>query len=347
MTVARKNLVDINVTRFYHCISQCVRQAMLCGKGYEHRKQWIEDRIEELSQAFAIAICSFAILDNHLHVLLKLEPEQADDWSDEEIIRRWMLVYSPSGVDLDNEQAVQAHVEKTLKEKKDMIEEYRQRLTNLSWFMKRLKEPISRQANEEDNCKGAFWAARFKSIAVLDDEALLATSTYIDLNSVAAGIDKLPETSRHTSIGQRINHVLATEQGKETLEAARETTTAALIEALGQLEEKHWLCPIHDRSDCGAERAGMLQRLSLASYLELIDYTSRVVREGKANVGQHVCSLFERLGLDVATWDERLKLLRSRDRLIGNYFATDRSRLRELAAQRGCNRLFNLGGCQG
>ena len=46
MTVARSQLVDTEVTRYYHCISRCVRRAFLCGEGFEHRKQWIEDRLE-------------------------------------------------------------------------------------------------------------------------------------------------------------------------------------------------------------------------------------------------------------------------------------------------------------
>ena len=46
MTMVRKLLVDVNVTRFYHCISRCVRKAFLCGEGCEHRRQWLEDRLE-------------------------------------------------------------------------------------------------------------------------------------------------------------------------------------------------------------------------------------------------------------------------------------------------------------
>ena len=69
MTTARKNLVDPEVTRYYHCISRCVRQAFLCGKGFEDRKQWIEARLELLAKHFAISVAGFAVMDNHLHVL--------------------------------------------------------------------------------------------------------------------------------------------------------------------------------------------------------------------------------------------------------------------------------------
>ncbi len=55
MTVARSQLVDSKVTCYYHCISRCVRRAFLCGEGYEHRKDWIEARFEELSRYFAVS----------------------------------------------------------------------------------------------------------------------------------------------------------------------------------------------------------------------------------------------------------------------------------------------------
>ena len=69
MTVARSQLPE--VTRYYHCISRCVRRAMLCGEGFEHRKQWIEDRLELLAECFAVSVCGFAVMDNHLHVLVQ------------------------------------------------------------------------------------------------------------------------------------------------------------------------------------------------------------------------------------------------------------------------------------
>jgi hypothetical protein len=93
--------------------------------------------------------------------------------------------------------------------------------------MKTLKEPLARMANKEDDCKGTFWESRFKSIAILDEEALLATCAYIDLNPVAAGIAATPESSRHTSVRQRVQHAKA--QGQ--LEALKQATGSSLAGA--------------------------------------------------------------------------------------------------------------------
>jgi REP element-mobilizing transposase RayT len=88
MTPARNVLVNPTATALYHCISRCVRRAFLCGAENSHRKQWIEDRLKELSGIFAIDVCGFSVLDNHLHVLLRLDLARAKLWSPEEIVRR-------------------------------------------------------------------------------------------------------------------------------------------------------------------------------------------------------------------------------------------------------------------
>ena len=146
--------------------------------------------------------------------------------------------------------------------------------------MKCLKEPLSRLANREEQTRGAFFEGRFKSVAILDEEALLATCAYIDLNPVAAGIADVPEASAHTSIKERVDHVQA--QGRtEELKAARTGSVAGSAAAAG-LEESHWLCPIEDRRRLDSAREGMVEGFSLGNYLLLVDYTARLFREGKA-----------------------------------------------------------------
>ncbi|MCP3997505.1 MAG: transposase, partial [bacterium] len=166
MTVARADLVDTDVTRYYHCISRCVRRAFLCGEGYEHRKQWIEDRLERLAECFAISVCGFAVMDNHLHVLVRLDPDAASDWSDEDVVRRWVRVYPPKTRTGDEVEVNQAWIDHQVKDAKG-VARMRERLVSLGWFMKALKEPLARLANKEDDCKGTFWESCYKSIAIL------------------------------------------------------------------------------------------------------------------------------------------------------------------------------------
>ena len=132
-------------------------------------------------------------------------------------------------------------------------------------------------------------------MAVLDEEALLATCAYIDLNPVAAGIVEVPEASPHTSITTRVEHVKA-QRRTDDLKAAERGSVAGSAASTG-LEEKIWLCPIEDRRRLDSAREGMLEGLSLGSYLLVVDYTGRLFREGKAAISAEVFGILNRIGI--------------------------------------------------
>jgi len=217
-------------------------------------------------------------------------------------------------------------------------------LQSLSWFMKCLKEPLARLANRQDDTRGAFFEGRFKSVAILDDEALLTVCAYIDLKPVAAGIAQIPETSEHTSIKQRVDHVQA--QGRsDDLAAARIDSVAGSAAAAG-IEDSLWLCPIEDRRGVDSLREGMIEGFSLGNYLLLVDYTGRLFREGKARISHEVAEILARIGSSADRWQARLEQLKRRSgRLLGRFFAVTRERLRAVAKQYGVHHLANLGGC--
>ncbi len=339
MTTARGQLVDVSVTRYYHCISRCARQAMLCGEGFEHRKQWIEDRLELLAGCFSISVCSFSVMDNHFHVTVRLDPENTANWSEAEVVRRWLIIYPPKTRKGKKIEVTPDVIAERVKDAKK-VAEWRKRLASLSWFMKALKEPLARMANREDGCRGVFWESRFKSIAILDTEALLATCAYIDLNLVAAGAATTPETSPHTSIRQRVQHARA--KGMfNTLQAAARGSVAGSL-AAGDIEQDLWLCPLENRQRLGSPREGMLESFSLGSYLLLVDHTSRLYRQGKARVSDEVAPILDRLGTNDDLWSHRIRRLFSKTRLIGSYYTTDRAKLRALAQQLGKHHLDNV-----
>jgi hypothetical protein len=274
-------------------------------------------------------------------VLVRLDPEIAQNWSDEEVVRRWGRLFPPRDKARRplavSDEWVQGHLLNAA-----WVARARQRLQSLSWFMKCLKEPLARLANRQDQTRGAFFEGRFKSVAILDEEALLATCTYTDLNPVAAGITAVPESSEHTSIKARVDHV--NDQGRtEDLKAARGGSAAASAAAAG-LEEGLWLCPIEDRRGLDSAREGMIAGFSLGKYLLLVDYTGRLFRAGKAQVSRELAEILDRLGTSAERWQARLQRLRL-GRLLGRFFASSRQRLREVAERLGLRRTANLGGC--
>ena len=86
-------VVDESVTPWYHCISRCVRRAFLCGEGRDHRKQWIQDHLRRLVEIFSVDCAGFSIMDNHLHVLLRLDSVRASLWSADEVARRALTLF--------------------------------------------------------------------------------------------------------------------------------------------------------------------------------------------------------------------------------------------------------------
>jgi REP element-mobilizing transposase RayT len=95
MTIPRAHLVDPAVSRWYHCVTRCVRRAFLLGEGPNDRKGWIEHRLRELAEIFPVAVGGFSVMDNHLHVLVRLDPDVAGSWSDEDVVRRWGRLFPP------------------------------------------------------------------------------------------------------------------------------------------------------------------------------------------------------------------------------------------------------------
>lgn len=269
MTLPRSTLVDPGTTPYYHCISRCVRRAFLCGvdstsgRTFEHRRGWIVARLAELSQVFAIDVCAYAIMSNHHHLVLKLDPRVAAAWDEDDVLERWCALFlGPMLV-----QRLRAGERLSGAERRrvsEWVETYRQRLCDLSWFMRCLNEPIARWANAEDECTGRFWEGRFKSQALLDEQALLSCMAYVDLNPIRAGMAETPEASDFTSLQQRIQgHSRPSAQADDQEPEALEKAIPKLLRFAG-----------NDHDDSGLPFA-------LADYLELVDWSGRAIHPAK------------------------------------------------------------------
>ncbi|OUL57932.1 transposase [Pseudoalteromonas ulvae] len=90
MAQARRSLIDLDSTPYYHCISRCVRRAFLAGfdkysgQNFEHRRAWLVERFKLLSQVFAIDIAAYAVMSNHYHLVLRVDRDRASNWSKDE-----------------------------------------------------------------------------------------------------------------------------------------------------------------------------------------------------------------------------------------------------------------------
>lgn len=251
MTYARSILVPPGSPGTYHCVSRCVRRAWLCGedrdsgRSYEHRRQWVEDRIGELAEIFAVAVWGYAVMSNHLHVVVQVIPQAAAAWSTDEVAARWLRLYPRR----DQDASVRTEA---LVGNESLIKVLRARMCDLSWFMRCLAEPIARRANREDGCKGHFWEARFKCQTLLDETAVLSAMAYVDLNPVRAKICDSLENAVYTSARARL----------DVIEKDRHQIDQSLAPVLGL-------------------RGFGVLKLKQRDYLELVDHTGRQIHPGK------------------------------------------------------------------
>ena len=221
MTRPRSQIVSLDDTPYYHCVSRCVRRAFLCGedrysgKNFDHRKPWLLDRLTLLGEVFAIDIAAHAVMSNHYHVVLHVDRGRSRSWSRDEVIHRWLSLYKGDPL-VHCYLRGESQSDSEIRQLDRVVETWRERLADISWFMRCLNEYIARRANREDECTGRFWEGRFKSQALLDEAALLSCMAYVDLNPVRAGICETLEESEYTSIQARIR--AAVSEGNDSTE---------------------------------------------------------------------------------------------------------------------------------
>jgi len=300
MTQARSAIVKDGVEGIYHCISRCVRRAFLCGrdpvtkKDYNHRKRWLYLRLIELADIFLIDVCGFAIMDNHLHVILRNRPDLSGSCSDQEIANRWWRLFPKRRNHLNQPETPTDFELECILGSESRVAELRKRLASISWFMRCLKENIAKKANEEDACTGRFWEGRFKSIALLDQAAVLTCTAYVDLNPIRAGLAKTPEASDFTSAKERIL------DRKDRRDKDLVKIKGAEFSHKNHRFHRHggWLCPFKSEG----HRKGFLQ-IELEDYLKLLDWTGRQMSEGKhGTIPQNLAPILTRLDINQKQW---------------------------------------------
>ena len=172
----------------YHIISRTALPGLPIG---DVEKDFLVDQIKNFSEISFVEIMGYCIMGNHFHLLVKMNP--GDIYSDKEVVRRFKMFYG-------EEQDVY----------EGQIPFFRNKWSNLSEFIKDIKQSFSRFYNKRHDRKGFFWGDRFKSVIVENGETLVNCLAYIDLNPLRAGIVEKPEDYRWSSIGY---HVQANNKG--------------------------------------------------------------------------------------------------------------------------------------
>ena len=158
---------------------------------------------------------------------------------------------------------------------------------------------------------------RFKSQALLDEKALVACMTYVDLNPVRAKMAKTPEASDHTSIQKRI--------------IARDFNSKIQPECLMKF--------------VGNPRDPMPEGLpfKLDDYIELVDWSGRIIREDKRGfIPNNLPPILERLKMEPKYFLFSSQHFESKFKgIVGTYFA-----MKNLCAHFGYQRIPTIKRCK-
>jgi hypothetical protein len=162
------------------------------------------------------------------------------------------------------------------------VDEYRQRLSSVSWLMRLLKQRVAIRANREDGCTGHFWESRFHSVPLLDWSAVLGCMIYVDLNPIRARIAKKLQSVAYSSLKSHCGMVV-------------NKSDEPLAKHLVPLRK---CCPVDSLT---GEISPV--RLSAAEYHDLV---SRACGRNQSAGGTAIDSLGQSLGLDWDCWKARM-----------------------------------------
>jgi len=277
MAIKRSELIDNENAGYYHLMNRCVRRTFLCGvdeetgRNYEHRREWIENRILKLADIFSIEVYAYAVMSNHYHLVVYSDPKAPQKWSDLEVAERWLKAYPGKLENPKFKVQRESRLNSILKDKKK-LSLYRERLGSLSWLMSRINEPIAKLSNREDFVTGHFWESRFSSQALLDEAAVLTCMAYVDLNPIRAKMSKTLEGSDHTSIQKRVKELTEEELKQSVKSLAGEVKNRTMV-------------------------------LNLKDYIELVEWSGKsIAYPNKAKMSPHIQSTLAHLNLQPDNW---------------------------------------------
>jgi hypothetical protein len=141
--------------------------------------------------------------------------------------------------------------------------------------------------------------SRFKSQALLSEEALLSCMAYVDLNPVRANMTATPEASEHTSIKERLNPKFDPESAVKL--QVQQQCLQGIVMSTGLVPKP---LAIFEGDIRQKEQLGVI--FSLKDYLELVDYTARMLLPSKkGHISEALPPILGRLNLDQKGWFEQ------------------------------------------
>lgn len=320
--LAREEVFSPDEIACVHVMNRAVRQCYLLGddpisgKNFDHRKEWMDKKLQLHAANFGIDLLGDAILSNHFHLVLRSRPDIVATWSDTEVAHRWWNL-CPKRKHQDGTAKDPTEFElNSIRNDPDQVREIRSRLSDISWWMRLLCQHVGQRANRETGETGKFWESRFKAVRLLDESAILACVAYVDLNPIRAELAETIESSDFTSAQKRLEALLLETAKAEVGRPADAVDTADSVDVAEGFAMKpdRSLAPVYLDGRAGeldpqASRSGTrcsdkgFLHMTAAEYLELLDWTARQLAAGKRGATpQAIPPLLQRVGLRPKSW---------------------------------------------
>lgn len=346
MRKKRTEIANPDYCNTFHITMRCIRKGYLLGDDLreKHRKrgkhgkqaklgkringialkrqQIVIDRIRALAAAFAVDVIRVSIMGNHLHLELRNRPDLVKLMSDEEVARRYLMIYpgycqaTSDARGTDPDMPTEEDVQKLAEDKKK-IAEYRRVLSSISRFMQSLNFYVAKYFNLVDEKCGAFWESRYKLKLLLDDLSILLCAFYIDLNPIRANLHLTIETSEYTSAYYQIRaaNLLRVDPEMDLSKLPNAFLTPVTI---SPNEQDRLKSSVTTRaSDFG------FTHMTSEEYLVALDLMGRILsNKHKGAIPDSVPPIFQRLNLN---WDSVAKLVQSYEELFGFFVGTKES----------------------
>jgi hypothetical protein len=217
-------------------------------------------------------------------------------WDDDEVARRWLRICPPRKNGQGKPLPPTDFDLNVIRNNPERLAVIRRRLSDISWWMRLLCQPLAAMANKEEEQQGRFWQGRYRAVRLCDEAAVLACAAYVDLNPLRAALAQTLESSDFTSIQRRIESLPKRDAG--SLEPAPDRFLAPVeID-----EQRDGPGPAVSASCCRASDKGFLP-MSKLEYIRLLDWTARQrVPDQRGGTPAEATKVLERLGVNASQW---------------------------------------------
>ncbi len=187
----------------YHCVSRAVNREMLFDSV---AKEVLRGQMWQVADFSGVEVITYCMMGNHFHVLVRVPDREQVSVSDEELMRRYRVLYPrPTKYQPARADVLEAILAEGGEEAEAVRAQLVARMHDVSEFMKTLKQRFTIWYNHNYGRAGTLWSERFKSTLVDGKRfALQIVAAYIDLNPVRAGIVTDPKDYRWNAYGEAV-----------------------------------------------------------------------------------------------------------------------------------------------